>query len=439
MIWSEYNMDFITSSGNLLVYNFLYNNLAEVEKEKIIDVQNIKDNLKNHKTNSNVNNKILKFLVENSFVVDYEEEEAYKKMLQIRKKMQISDPTIRSYTIAPTLACNFNCSYCYEKERPSINMSDETENQIVKLINSDNRINNLLVTWYGGEPLMAFERIKSLTKKILLKKRFNYSAKMITNGFLFNNEIIKSLIKLKISDIQITVDGDKENHDKKRPLLNGGGTYERIIKNIKTIYSIYSNNEIKITIRVNIDNKNKDKYYDTFKELSRLFPEAVIYPGIIDATINDYCLKSDDCLSTQESITKFIIEEYKKHRGFFAIGAYPDFLLDKACIAESYYNYLIDPQGNLYKCWNDIGINDRIIGNINSKGKSNYIQLSKYLFDADPFNDEVCKQCKHLFLCGGGCVSRRIKDLNNKKKNSCHIFKDNIKALLELHYEAFHK
>ena len=60
-------------------------------------------------------------------------------------------------TICPTLACNFDCSYCFEKKR-SGKMTAEVQNQVVSFAETmlmAFRPESLGITWFGGEPLLA--------------------------------------------------------------------------------------------------------------------------------------------------------------------------------------------------------------------------------------------------------------------------------------------
>lgn len=68
-------------------------------------------------------------------------------------------------TINPTLACNFNCPYCFENEHSNIYMHDLVEEKIILFIKKHVGLKALDVTWFGGEPLLAFDRIVSMTKK----------------------------------------------------------------------------------------------------------------------------------------------------------------------------------------------------------------------------------------------------------------------------------
>ena len=61
--------------------------------------------------------------------------------------------------------------------------------------------------------------------------------------------------------------------------------------------------------------------------------------------------------------------------------------------------------------------------------------LFRYLAASDPFDDEQCKECILLPVCGGGCPYERIKrDYEDNKINVCPLIKGNLKNYLLNHY-----
>ncbi len=60
---------------------------------------------------------------------------------------------------------------------------------------------------------------------------------LITNGFYFTPDIVELLAEVKIMTVQITLDAFKEVHDVRRPLVNGKGTFDTIIKNLDSYFN----------------------------------------------------------------------------------------------------------------------------------------------------------------------------------------------------------
>lgn len=71
---------------------------------------------------------------------------------------------------------------------------------------------------------------------------------------MFDKDKIDYLLKFNLENVQITLDGEKNVHDSRRCLNNGGKTFETIINNLDYLLTT---NLKHVTIRVNLDFKNK--------------------------------------------------------------------------------------------------------------------------------------------------------------------------------------
>ena len=90
-----------------------------------------------------------------------------RRALQLRSWANKFSSQGLGLTIAPTLACNFACPYCYEHARPEL-MSQQVQDAIVALVERHvARRNDIQVTWYGGEPLVALSIIESLSERLI--------------------------------------------------------------------------------------------------------------------------------------------------------------------------------------------------------------------------------------------------------------------------------
>lgn len=148
-----------------------------------------------------------------------------------------------SLTIAPTMACNFRCIYCFEKGHYGNSLMDgETQIALMNFIKSHlDGVKNINVTWFGGEPLLGMSVIESLSEQIIAlceEKELQYQAGIITNGYLLTPENAEKLKKYNVRYAQVTVDGPKEIHNERRPTVNGQGTYDVIMNNLKSILKI---------------------------------------------------------------------------------------------------------------------------------------------------------------------------------------------------------
>ena len=78
------------------------------------------------------------------------------------------------------------------------------------------------------------------------------------------------------------------------------------------------------------------------------------------------------------------------------------------CVADTVNGYAIDPRGDLFKCWNEVGRRELAFGNVWAEGGgmiSNEGNFYKYVLD-NPFNSS-CKSCGFVPVCMGGCPLER--------------------------------
>ncbi|MBP6064159.1 MAG: SPASM domain-containing protein [Bacteroidales bacterium] len=347
------------------------------------------------------------------------------------------------FTILPTLQCNFQCSYCYE-EHTNQTMNNEVEEKIIEIATKrlERGSPSLFCEWYGGEPLLAIDIIERLSKKFMaIAKKYNipYSAGMISNGYLLKRETVNLLKELKVEKLQITIDGPPAFHNKRRKLKSGDGTFDTIIENI-----CYAANYIPVILRINIDKRNAFAIDDLLKMLTeyRLNEKNISpYLGFVRATTSACKSSFAYCLSEEEfalNNTNFIEKLY--NYGFKNYNyPTPSYQL---CGAVTEGAYTIAPDGNLFKCWETVGIQDEAIGNLLGNNIESYHQINSLNWMSyDPFEKKQCRKCKIFPLCFGGCPSASVKHISGKifRDATCSTYKHNtyFNKMMEIVYSKY--
>lgn len=157
-----------------------------------------------------------------------------------------------------TLACCFSCKYCgsgggkaREKELSTsecMNLADEL-----------GRLGCERVSLIGGEVFMRKD-----WRQIIERLRINnINVNIITNGFLFTEEIINDLKKLRIESIAVSLDGPKEIHDKYRQ----EGSFDRAIRAIE----ILCEEEIPVSVISTLNRENSDSL-EILGEIIKQYP-----------------------------------------------------------------------------------------------------------------------------------------------------------------------
>lgn len=325
--------------------------------------------------------------------------------------------------IAPTTSCNFTCPYCFEGEKQNKRMSKETINDLVSFINNFDNTRKLNITWYGGEPLLAFDIMKDIIAKVRSDCRIDITSQsIVTNGYLINDEVINFMKANKFKSIQITFDGIREHHNQTRCLKgNGEPSFDKILANVNRLVEDLSN-ELKISLRVNVNKKNEGDFFAMYKSLSERYSgkNIIIYPGFIREEGKGNCQM---CYSSL--FGKSRLDFYKKlvMKGM-EIDFYPK-AQDKCCMTCRNNSFIIGPEGEMYKCWSDFNNPDKIVGYIKNNSMINPQLLSRYVYDATIFNDPKCKECKVFPICDGGCSWFRYQNaFGGKKYDLCTFLSD---------------
>ena len=430
--WSKYNFLFESEKFNcFFLFNTLSSGLYKLDKNDYKKFIQIKQN----PNNNDIDEELKIQLIQNKILTENDKVEFLK--LKLIKQIHRFDRTKLVITIAPTLHCNFNCSYCFEQSRPNIYMSDKTENDLIAFIKKHDFAKSIFITWFGGEPLLAFDRIRSLTTKIK-DMNISFNADIVTNGFEFDQAKIYELKELNINKVHITIDGLEEMHNRRRPHIDNINCFAKIINNLDILfnYKREHHSNLHIAIRVNIDKENGDEYQKIYKFLNDRYKneEFIIYVGFVKLSYGS-CKSTEDILFNNAEQADFVMEGYKTHNipNFYLL---PEISMSE-CIARNINGYLIDPEGYIYKCWTDIGNKEEYTGHIADESLTKIDRLAKYLVGSDVFTDAKCQNCKYMPICGGGCPHHRIKnEFTDIKTDVCHIAKSNIEKYIELYYEG---
>jgi len=431
--WSRFNFLFDSSEHGKLLYNS-YNNAfikLDVSLYELFSAFKLSRNIIKHE----LSDKELDYFIKTKIFVKNDED--LVEQMHYESLHRIYDKKHLVLTIAPTQYCNFSCTYCYEKWRTPGRMSDETADAIIAHLENQKKrfgLETISLTWYGGEPLLESERILKLGRRINELGVKIIENDIITNGYLFNDNNIASLVELKVDSVQITLDGFKEVHDIRRPLLSGKGTFDRIIHNLDKYYSGENSDKLTIALRVNIDKSNKSSYLEIYSWLKERYPseKMIVYPGWIHLDENDE--KKCDCFSRNES-TDFCFDLCKNH-DIISENLYPDDI-NMECMTRNPNSMIVGWQGEIYKCYEDLGNEDLVVGNINyEKIWTNHELISKYAVGIDHYQDPICRKCSYLPICYGGCPIRRLENKYEGKSNDCCTpFKGRLEEFLNLQYE----
>ena len=277
------------------------------------------------------------------------------------------------------------------------------------------------ITWYGGEPLLAFGQIKKIWEGLTQEgmPSINFHS-IVTNGVLLDEEKIRFFKEAGLDTMQITLDGGAERHDSIRCFKHDRKpTFGLILKNIDKATEIYP--ELAISIRVNIDQDNWEDYVRISKMIAERYPGKKVkaYPGYLridNDTMTGLCHPS---IQPHEHIA--FRKKFREH------GVHADLFPERTqsgCMLQSDNSMIIGPEGEIYKCWNDVSDPAKVTGHIGDEKKGNRTLNFRYLHGSSPFND-VCRECGVFPICDGGCGQQRYRNTyEGGKYDLCTPYKD---------------
>jgi uncharacterized protein len=444
---SKYNL-FVDSGESIHAINLLSRTVIELSR----DTYQTYLALATTKLNSSDNPdhaELEAVLKEGLFLLD----DAFDEIAYIRYRSNRVryDTRILGLVIAPTMGCNFSCHYCFENHSDGY-LSEKGQDQLLKLVAMNLRGREVLaVQWFGGEPLNALEVIGRLSRGLLRltsSMGVKYEAKIVTNGYRLDRSTSQMLSELGVTDAQVTLDGDQPLHDRTRFEVSGEGSFSRIIDNIRC-----SSDYLRFSIRVHvapfsvhsvkklIDRLGSEGLSNHIHELyfAPLFdykPSARVEGGVLSLPIFD---QSTSALFRPDSKRFMTAKQFAdiqveltrsaSSRGFRV----PDLLNSSygICTAVRDNMLVVDTNGNLIKCYMDLGVPSEAVGTIESGPKAGDNML-KWLDVQIPRDDE-CRECTFLPLCLGGCSKQWHEHAS--KDVICTPLKYNAKEMLRLYVD----
>ncbi|HVG53825.1 MAG TPA: radical SAM protein [Vicinamibacterales bacterium] len=393
-------------------------------------------------------------LVENGFVVesrDKERDSLDQYFINMRE-----DAEQMKVTVLTTLQCNFACDYCFQGDHGDYNkfaakMSLDTARQVALWIErrlDEVRPEKFHLTLFGGEPLLNLpvgyylaERVHALCAE----RGIPQSLSVITNGLLLTPEVVDRLLQYGLYGVKITLDGDRDTHNRMRPLRGRQGTFDRIIENIRRVAP-----KVDITIGGNFDETSWDSYPAllrflkeqefadrivkiNFKPIIKA-PEPDLPAGFIPLTVvgannkplAGTCMTSagagagrassgpcDTCHFMDEKMS--FLREETRNAGFYTL----DGVHMGPCEIHRQHAYTIGPEGSLYACPGFTGEASESTGHIDGRDDELRLAAAARFDRLSPRKDE-CGDCSFIPVCGGGCSMAAHTELGDMHQPSCH-------------------
>ena len=324
------------------------------------------------------------------------------------------DIPLKTLVLHVAESCNLRCRYCYHGEKENGNgdqrqMSRDVAIRAVDfLFERSGGMEDLVLVFFGGEPLLNFETIRCAAQyaeeqAAVSGKRVNFA--ITTNGTLLTSEIVDFLQEHDVS-ITVSLDGFQQIHDRYRKFADGRPSYGVILPRVRHLLDRARRRPVVARVTVVDEPERVPQILDHLLALG--FVEAGFAPvttGHPEYQLDDG--QMDELLNAFHHLAQRFLEAAGEER-FFGFSNLIDLLvslhqgevMDYPCGAGLGL-FSLDAGGRLYLCQRFTGEETYCMGDI-FKGFDTE-RLGSFRKEAQISNKEACHTCWARTICTGGC------------------------------------
>lgn len=359
-------------------------------------------------------------LIEDGFLVE-EREDDDARVRAYLDKASGGIPETLFVTLMPTLQCNLACNYCFQKDHPAFTkMSSPTEDAtlewILRIVD-ERALKTIKVHYFGGEPTTRKEfcvRSAEVLSSAMRARGGSFEWLMTTNGVLLDVDFAKKMESFGPGHFKVTLDGDKETHDKERIYRDGRGSFDVIFDNVVALAKA----GCKVRIGGNF-------YPDQAASFERLLDrieasgvahllEGVRFKPVVD-TAQQESGTCTSCSYKGETQTLVQLNRSVEKRKMAAPALAGELLESMLGPCELHWknSYTIDPEGLVYKCPAVAGMPDLAVAQVASRAEEKIAPL----VELRPW--EQCGDCAYLPVCVGGCLGGQYLKTRRRDQVAC--------------------
>lgn len=345
---SRYNYVVQANNSRVIVYNLFTRGMIGLNLEEFDELSK-----QTHVISLENVNKLTDFLIENYYLVpeNVDEQSVYCEFNDLINLLDQSQE-ITSYTVLTTTACNARCFYCFEKDFIPISMSKKTAHDLASYIIKNHGENEVSLHWFGGEPLCNLAVIDEVSKD-LKAAGCAFKSNITSNGYAFTEELAKRAKSLwNVSFVQITLDGMADEHNRRKNFYGDApNPFENIIKNIHSLLQ----NDILVSIRINLDQKNIDSVRELLSFLNDEFSgekNLVIYPAKIFDDCGAWKIERSDYERGKLDCSYNEFKKYLSDANRLRVKAADNKYKYNHCGSNNKHHRTISPEGKFLACHN---------------------------------------------------------------------------------------
>ncbi|MCI5195475.1 MAG: SPASM domain-containing protein [Candidatus Electrothrix sp. AW5] len=342
-----------------------------------------------------------------------------------------------------TTKCNLSCEYCFENRITRRTMTPATLAQTLKFLEQRCKHINaqrLRVSIFGGEPFLEPQLILwSLTGLREVCDRCGIildPIQVVTNGMHADPNLLDQLMREGVSRVQVTFDGAKAIHDKRRQYRAGiqRSSYDDALSNLP----VYAE-RFQLAVKLNFDPSTIEHVEPLLDDLiggGRLEPHVfLIKPEAIQPYRNSQPQSLFFSTNSTDNAVAFkgIIDMCNIRNIRLDLSA----VFPTPCMLTQPNSILIEPDGSIRSCISAFGMAKFHVGDVKSGlNKANDRVSVTTNFDTSDITKCISKACAFLPVCNGGCKYELA--VRRKPIESMLCRQDYFDAVLPLYVRTVH-
>jgi uncharacterized protein len=296
------------------------------------------------------------------------------------------------------------------------------------------------ILFFGGEPLLRWDLLQRIIPYV--RKREREEGKRIllsltTNGTLLNEEKIQFLRHHRVQ-INVSLDGPSEIHDRMRVYPDGSGSYKHILGNLNKLLRVQGICSLRATL-----NPSEPRLTEVVEHLLHL-GSTFVHTEPASDLIGDGGMLSPQAIDRLKEGYRDLKERYiqaiQTESRLLPIFGFVRILrlLERAGELKVYgcgmgRSYVaLSPQGEFYPCHRFVDQRDYLLGNLHQglsrEARERFVSLHVH-------QREGCRACWARYLCGGGCYYEAVLthgDLEVPDLAHCELTQEIITDAIEI-------
>lgn len=362
----------------------------------------------------------------------------------------IETAKITKFVLELTQQCTMRCAYCcysgkYEgvRSHSSASMSESTIDKAISFISShyDKKAKKIKINFYGGEALIRFDEIQYVISKLKMHIDCTIQYSISTNGLGLNPNIIDWICSIPNIQVMLSVDGDERMHNARRKTIDGQGSYNRIISNLRYFKENYPDEyKNRIVILSTVKDTNEvlklydvwsstflaDKYPQIISTISPIFSDENYQLPVISDIRNFYKRAFEQLVNGMDTILTRSLKSFispLEERRFAILNKVQ---LVSSCLNDMHSCY-IDAHGILYAC--EKVCSNQKIGSLEDGIDQASINRLNTLY-VERLNN-LCSKCWAMRLCERCLVNLNYQQYNQEK--ICNVERQRILLALQFY------